>query len=61
MTVSFGRIVDAWHAVEHLAKHGNVFLMQDVVGAKVERRVVAAGHFSVHASSGDGELGLRPG
>ncbi|MFT4512695.1 MAG: hypothetical protein ACI89X_000930 [Planctomycetota bacterium] len=60
MTLSSGGIVDTGHAVEHLAKHGNVFSMEDVVVAKVGRRVVAARHGDVHASSGDCELGLRP-
>jgi hypothetical protein len=61
MTFSVDGLVDTGDAVEYLAKHGNVLLMQDVFVAKVGQSLVAARHFGVHASSGDGELGLRPG
>tara|TARA_R110002072_G_scaffold291959_1_gene460330 strand:+ start:27370 stop:27555 length:186 start_codon:yes stop_codon:yes gene_type:complete len=61
MTFSFEGCVDIGDSVEHLAKHGDMLLMQDVVVAEIGGKVVAASHGGVHASSGNGELGLGPG
>jgi len=61
MTFSFDAIVDRGDAFEHFADHGNLFQVEDLVVAKIGRKVVAARREGVHTSSGDCELGLCPG